>query len=195
MAVVNTCPSCNRSMSSDLTWCPHCEQIYPRIVTCFICYQELNNTESIVKRKKTEVIAYYHPSCYGEVLKEQTCPTCNYTFSEQEQNKFGRKDQYLLQTNCPNCGQKAISFFYCVCQMRGFLGKDVGREYSNVSSGFHRACAKAQQIIARQKGESRAQLLLNRKKAGLCLVCGKKTSWFERLTNGGRCNWDASSDP
>jgi hypothetical protein len=201
MAVVNTCPYCHRSMSSDLIWCPHCEKIYPRLVTCYICYQAVSTTEAIVKRKRTTAEAYYHPSCYREVLKEQTCPTCSYTFSEQEQNNFGGGDEYLDYTNCPNCGHRWIKFFYCPCEMKGIAGKDAQVRYLDGSVAYgnvHRTCVTARQLSAerewKESGEKRAQLLAHRKKSRLCLICGKKISWLEKLLNGGKCNWDASEE-
>lgn len=191
MAVVNTCPYCNRSMSSDLIWCPHCEKIYPRTVACYICYQAVNTAEAIVNRKRTTVDAYYHPSCYREVLKEQTCPTCSYTFSEEEQNNFGQGDNYWNHTSCPNCGQRGIEFFDCSCRMKGFRGKaahvrakDHGIEDN---SSYHRACVSARQMVNDQKGEESRQLLARRRESRRCLSCGKKigfwSSWFE----GGKC--------
>lgn len=128
MAVVQTCPYCKGSMSSNLIWCPHCEKIYPATVTCFVCFQGMNNTEAIVKQTRQWegiVIAYYHSSCHQQVLNEQTCPTCNYTFSEKEQKKFGRGD-HILKTTCPNCGHQ-LGFFHCACLIRGFVGNDVGK--------------------------------------------------------------------
>ena len=197
MAVVNTCPYCNRSMSSDLIWCPHCEKMYPCTVTCGICFQAMNNVEAIVNKKKTDVKAYYHPSCYREVLKEQKCPTCNYTFSEQEQEQFHRT--YDSEPHrCPNCGDQRIRLFTCGCQMKGISGKAVGIRYKNGSEGskwFHRACVKARQITAEKEWEERDRLLAHRKRSHLCLDCGKKINIFERWGNGGKCNWHSSDPP
>jgi hypothetical protein len=180
MAVVNTCPYCNRSMSSDLIWCPHCEKIYPRTVTCDICYQAVNNTESIIKRKKTVIKAYYHPSCYREVLKEQTCPTCNYTFLEQEQDRFGREPTWNY-TSCPNCGHQVINFFHCGCQMMGIEGKaahvTAGANAVVDTGSYHQACVNARQMITDKNSKERTELLAHRKRSNLCLVCGKTISW------------------
>lgn len=196
MAVVNTCPYCNGSMSSDLIWCPHCEKIYPRNVTCNICFQAMNNVEAIVNKKKSVVKAYYHPSCYREVLKEQKCPTCSYTFSEEGQNSFGKGDQ-ILGTRCSNCGQGGITFFFCACEMKGFIGKEARIKYRNGEEGglFHRTCVKARQIIAEREWREHEQLLAHRKRSRLCLSCGKKISYLEKWLNGGKCNWDASDSP
>lgn len=156
----------------------------------------MNNTESIVKRKKNAVKAYYHPSCYREVLKEQTCPTCKFRFSEMEQEKFGRERNY---TSCPNCGQQVIDLFYCGCRMMGIEGKAAHvtvKPRAIVDTGnYHRACVGARQRVTDENSKERIELLAHRKRSNLCLVCGKKISWFDRITNGGRCNWDASSDP
>ena len=166
---LTNCSYCGRNMSSALEKCPHCKQLVSRIVSCAVCDENLNSTDSVTRDGVVPKNAYerfFHPRCYDLTLAECICPLCKHKFSGEALLRIS------VGMPCSECGHTPYASICDKCH--GYL---IG--VTN-SARLHHTCQairEAQEEARRKRREAEiAQLKERRRGDKQCILCGAALS-------------------